>query len=215
MNSNLNFYSPLEERLNVVSHFIGFILSLIALCFLVIKASLFGNIWHIISFSVFGISLALLYAASTFYHNAKEWVLRKRLKILDHAAIYVLIAGTYTPFALVTLHGTTGWIIFGLAWGLAIVGIILKLFFTGRFKLLSTLMYVGMGWIIVFAINKLIDNLPIMGSYWAFGGGIFYTIGAVLYMIKKLPFNHAIFHIFVLFGSFCHFITVYYYVLEN
>lgn len=212
MNQTLNLYSPSEERFNVISHLIGFILSIIGLVFLIVKASMFGNVWHIVSFTIFGVSMALLYAASTSYHNAKRMAVRKKLKIFDHAAIYVLIAGTYTPFALVTLHGLTGWVIFGITWGLALIGIILKLFYAGRFKLISTLMYLSMGWVVVFAIQKLINNLSVEGSYWAFIGGAFYTVGAVFYMIKKIPFNHGIFHVFVLLGSFCHFITVYYYV---
>jgi hemolysin III len=137
------------------------------------------------------------------------------LKIIDHASIYVLIAGTYTPFTLVTLNGTIGWVIFGTSWGLALTGIILKLFFTGKYDLISTIMYVLMGWVIVFAIKPLINNLPLEGLLWLFAGGISYTIGAILYSIKKIKFNHAIFHMFVLIGSFCHFMSVFFYVLPS
>jgi hemolysin III len=135
------------------------------------------------------------------------------LRIIDHASIYVLIAGTYTPFALVTLNGATGWVIFGVAWGLALCGITLKLFFTGKYNLVSTLMYVFMGWIIVFAIKPLIVNLSSEGLFWLFCGGMAYTIGAILYSIKILRFNHAVFHVFVLAGSASHFVSVYFYVL--
>ncbi len=206
-------YSPLEERINVISHAIGFFLSIIAIILLVVHSSLHGGVLHIVSFSIFGISLCVLYAASTLYHSAKGLERRSRLKIFDHASIYVLIAGTYTPYTLVALEGTTGWIIFGVAWGAALIGITLKLFFTGRYSIVSTIMYVVMGWIIVFAIKPLINSLPIEGLFWLFGGGLAYTIGAILYSIKAIRFNHAIFHILVLIGSFCHFISIYYYVL--
>jgi len=208
-------YSPLEEKINITSHAIGLILSIVAFVLLVAFANLHGNVWHIISFSIFGASLIILYAASTFYHSAKTSELRNRLKILDHASIYVLIAGTYTPFSLITLKGTTGWVIFGISWGLAFTGIILKLFFTGKYNLISTVMYVLMGWVIVFAIKPLINNLPLEGLLWLFAGGISYTIGAILYSIENIKFNHAIFHMFVLIGSFCHFISVFFYVLPG
>ena len=208
-------YSPIEERINILSHAIGFILSIVALVLLVRHANLHGDVWHIISFGIFGASLIILYAASTFYHSAKKSELRSRLKIFDHASIYVLIAGTYTPFTLVTLKGTIGWVIFGISWGLAVTGIILKLFFTGKYDLISTIMYVSMGWVIVLAIKPLINNLPLDGLLWLFAGGISYTIGAIIYSIKKIKFNHAIFHLFVLTGSFCHFISVFFYVLPN
>ncbi|MCH8953770.1 hemolysin III family protein [candidate division KSB1 bacterium] len=205
----------MEEKINIISHAVGFILSIVALVLLVTHANLHGDVWHIVSFSIFGASLIILYAASTFYHNAKKPELRNRLKIIDHAAIYVLIAGSYTPFTLVTLQGTLGWVIFGTSWGLALTGIILKLFFTGKYNLISTLMYVFMGWVIVFAIKPLINNLPLEGLFWLFAGGMAYTIGAILYSIKKIKLNHAIFHLFVLMGSFSHFVSVFFYVLPR
>ncbi len=208
----MNAYSYLEERINVVSHALGFFLSIIALILLVIRAIMHGGIMHLISFPIFGLSLILLYTASTLYHNSKIPEARNRLKIFDHASIYVLIAGTYTPFTLITLSGTNGWVIFGISWGIAFAGIILKLFFTGRFSIVSTAMYVLMGWVIVFAIKPLINNLPHEGILWLFAGGLAYTFGAVLYSIKAIKFNHAIFHVLVLVGSFCHFISVYFYV---
>ena len=211
----IKYYSPIEEKINIISHAIGFILSIVALVLLVRHAYLHGNVWQIVSFSIFGASLIILYAASTFYHSAKKSELRNRLKIMDHASIYVLIAGTYTPFTLVTLKGTIGWVLFGISWGLAVTGIILKLFVTGKYDLISTIMYVLMGWVIVFAIKPLINNLPLEGLLWLFAGGISYTIGAIIYSIKKIKFNHAIFHMFVLFGSFCHFISVFFYVLPS
>lgn len=206
-------YSPAEERINVVSHQFGFFLGIVALVLLIVRASIHGGVLHLVSFTIFGVSLCVLYAASTLYHNAKDLERRSRLKIFDHASIYVLIAGTYTPFTLVTLTGRTGWVIFGIAWGAAIIGITLKLFFTGRYSIVSTVMYVLMGWVIVFAIKPLANNLPLAGSLWLFGGGLAYTIGAIVYSIKAIKFNHAIFHILVLIGSFSHFVSIYYYVL--
>ena len=206
-------YSPLEEMINIYSHALGVVLSIAALVLLVVRASQYGDVWHIVSFSIFGASLIILFSASTIYHSAKDETVRARLRVVDHASIYILIAGTYTPFTLVTLSGATGWIIFGITWGMALSGIVLKIFYTGRFELLSTLLYVFMGWIIIFAIQPLMDVLPAAGLYWLIGGGIAYTVGAVLYAIKRIKFNHAIFHVFVLLGAFCHFMAVYFYVL--
>ena len=211
----IKYYSPIEERINIISHAIGSLLSIAALVFLFIKGIKYGEIWDIVSFSIFGISLITLYTASTFYHSAKKPDLRRRLRVFDHAAIYVLIAGTYTPFTIIALGDRTGWIIFSIVWGLALSGIILQLFFTGKYKIVSTLMYVFMGWIIVFALNPLIDNLSSNGLFWLAAGGVSYTIGAILYSIKKIKFNHAIFHLLVLIGSACHFISVYFYLIPN
>ncbi len=209
----ITYYNPKEEKLNVLSHAFGLVLSVVALVLLVVFASLEGTAWHIVSFSIYGASLIVLYSASTFYHYSKTPKLRHRLNVFDHAAIYILIAGTYTPFTLVVLKGWVGWTIFGISWGLAITGVILKLFFTGRFDKISTIAYVLMGWVIVFAIKPLVQNLPIEGLLWLLGGGIFYTVGAILYSIKRIKYNHAIFHIFVLLGSFCHFMAIFFYVL--
>ena len=210
----LKYYSPAEEKVNVVSHAIGLILSIIALILLIIKALQYGNGWHLISYGIYGMSLIMLYSASTIYHITQEPALRKKYKIFDHAAIYLLIAGTYTPYTLVTLSGKIGWILFAISWGLAVFGMTLKLFFTGRFTLVSTLAYVVMGWLIVFAYEPLKNSLSTDGLFWLLAGGVSYTVGALLYAIHKLKFNHAIFHIFVLIGSVCHFISVYFYVLQ-
>ncbi len=201
-------YSKSEERLNIITHGLGLLLSIAGLPFLIIKSFEFSGFWKPASLYIFGISLIVLYAASTFYHSAKEVKLRRRLNIFDHAAIFVLIAGTYTPFTLIPLEGTTGWVIFGLTWGFALVGIVLKLFFTGKYDKLSTIMYVLMGWQIIFAIKPLMESLSANGLKLLFLGGVFYTVGAILYSIKRLPFNHAIFHVFVLLGSLSHFFSV-------
>ena len=208
-----NHYSPLEEKTNIISHAIGLALSVIGTLLMLLRASGSGDILHIIGAGIFGASLIALYAASTFYHSAKDPKVRARLRINDHATIYLLIAGTYTPFTLITLKGWIGWTVFGVSWGMAVCGVVLKLFFTGRYNVLSTLMYVFMGWIIIFAIKPLVNSFPIDGLFWLIAGGLAYTTGAIIYSIKKIPFNHAIFHMFVLLGSFCHFISVYVYVL--
>ena len=209
---NIQFYSPTEEKLNIWSHAFGIFLSIIALVLLIIKAVQQDNIWMMISFPIFGVSLILLYLASTLYHASKEPQKRFKLKVFDHAAIYVLIAGSYTPFTLVSLNGETGWLIFSMVWVMAFTGIILKLFFTGRFKVISTAMYVLMGWLIVFYFQDLTASLHEKGVFYLILGGVLYTIGAILYSIKKIKFNHAIFHFFVLAGSFCHFLSIYLYV---
>lgn len=209
----ITYYDPKEEKLNVISHLLGFILSVIALVLLVYYASVEGSVWHVVSFTIYGVSLIVLYSASTLYHYTQQPVLRQKLNILDHAAIYVLIAGTYTPFTLVVLKGWVGWTIFGVSWGLAIFGIIFKLFYTGKYEKISTIAYVLMGWIVIFAIKPLVNNFPTEGLFWLLAGGVFYTVGAILYSIKKIKYNHAIFHIFVLLGSFSHFMAVFFYVL--
>ena len=171
-----------------------------------------GDLMVLISFSVFGISLIVLYAASTIYHSSEKPVLRNKLRIVDHATIYVLIAGTYTPFTLVVLNSETGWLIFAISWAMAVTGIVLKIFFTGRYDRLSTFMYVFMGWIIIFAIEPLLEKLSSDGLFWLITGGVSYTVGVILYGISKLKFNHAIFHVLVLLGSVCHFVSVYFYI---
>jgi len=206
------YYPPFEEKINIISHGIGVLLSVIALVLLIIKSNIDGDAMHIFSYIVYGLSLLILYSASTIYHNSKTDIVRNKLNVFDHASIYILIAGTYTPYALITLPETAGWLIFVSIWSFAIVGVVLKLFFIGKFKIASTIMYVLMGWIMVFAINPLMDNLSVEGLIWLLAGGISYTIGAVLYSVKKIKFNHAIFHIFVLIGSITHFISIYFYV---
>lgn len=206
-------YTPVEEMTNIISHAIGLVLSIVALLLMLIRASESGNTLYIVGAAIFGASLIALYAASTLYHSAKDPKVRARLRINDHATIYILIAGTYTPFTLITLNGWVGWTVFGVSWGMATAGVTLKLFFTGKYNVLSTLMYVLMGWIIIFAVKPLINSLSPEGIFWLVTGGVSYTTGAVIYSIKKIKFNHAIFHLFVLLGSICHFIAVYFYVL--
>lgn len=208
--SSPKFYSDKEERLNIWSHAFGIVVSILGLTLLLLKAS---SSLSVISSWIFGLSLIILYTASTLYHSSADVNQRSKLRIFDHAAIYVLIAGTYTPFSLITLPQNPGWLVFGLIWGLAIGGISLKLFFTGKFDLLSTIFYIAMGWVGILFVNPLIDNLASGGVSLILYGGICYTVGAILYSIKKLPYNHAIFHVFVLGGSFFHYLSIYLYVI--
>lgn len=211
--SRNKMYSPLEEKINIYSHAVGFLLSLIGLFVLLRSAYLYGDTRHLISYSIFGMSMLILFAASTLYHRATDPNKRVRLRIFDHASIYVLIAGTYTPFCLVSLPEKTGLILFAVVWGFALIGITIKLFFTGRFSVLSTLMYLFMGWMVIFIIKPLYQNLPVDGLYWLFAGGLAYTIGAILYSIKRIPLNHACFHVLVLIGCFCHYMSICLYVI--
>lgn len=208
-----SFYTAAEERLNIASHFAGLLLSILGLVLLLVRAA--GSSLHVVSVAIFGASLVLMYAASTAYHGTKDPARRMRMRTVDHSAIYLLIAGTYTPFTLLVLPDRIGWVIFGATWGMAAIGIVLKLFYTGRFRLLSTLMYVFMGWLIVFAIKPLIEAFAGPGMTWLVAGGVLYTVGALVYSIQRLRFSHAIFHLFVLAGSFAHFVAVYQYVLPH
>lgn len=210
--SQVKFYSASEERLNIISHAFGVVLSLVGLPFLLLSDSAQADWVGWTGKLIFGLSLVLLYSASSLYHMATDETKRQRLRVFDHAAIYVLIAGSYTPIMLVTMAGSLGYGILIAAWTMAISGVILKLFFTGRFSVVSTLLYVFMGWAIVFAFKPLAESMPPLGLNWLIGGGVSYTVGAVLYAIKAIPFNHAIFHVFVLLGSFCHFMCIYKYV---
>lgn len=211
MSEKLNHkYSASEERLNVISHGFGFLLSGISFPFLIIKAIQFNSFWQQASFVIYGLSLLILYASSTLYHAAQNPKKRRKLNIIDHAAIYVLIAGSYTPFCLVALQSNLGWYMFLFVWIFASIGIVLKLFFTGKFEKISTAMYLVMGWQVVFFIKPLVNALSDFGLNLLFAGGVFYTIGAILYSIKKIPYNHAIFHVFVLLGSASHFLAIYY-----
>ncbi len=205
----VKYYPPAEERLNIASHGLGVLLSVIGLPFLLLSPSASASWVNWVGKLVFGLSMLVLYTASTGYHMAKTDTARRRLRVVDHAAIYVMIAGTYTPFMLISLKGSLGtWILISV-WSMAIAGVVLKLFFTGRFTVLSTLLYVLMGWGIVLFIQPLSEQLSDAGLVWLFAGGVMYTVGAVLYAIKAMPYNHATFHLFVLMGSFCHFMCVY------
>ena len=197
-----------EERLNVITHGSGFVLSIFASVLLLNKGLQEGIHLRFISYLIYCFGLMTLYLASTLYHSAKDPKWKMPLNIFDHSAIYLLIAGTYTPIALLSMKGIWGWSIFCVIWILASIGIVLKLYFTGRYSKISTSAYVLMGWVAIIAIKPLINCMVTQGLIWLLAGGIFYTIGALLYQRKSMKYNHVIFHVFVLLGSFCHYIVV-------
>jgi hemolysin III len=207
--------SFIEELANGITHGIGLALSVVGLVALVILSVIRGNAWHIAGCTTFGVTLVLLYAASTLYHSFHTPRLKRILKILDHTAIYLLIAGTYTPFTLVNLRGFWGWTLFSLVWGLSVFGIIWKLFHVERFQIVSTMVYVAMGWLVVIAIKPVMSAIPISGIIWLVAGGLFYTVGVLFFASKRIPYNHAIWHVFVMAGSICHYFAVMFYVLPH
>jgi hemolysin III len=200
------------ERINSITHLIGASLSLAGLIVLVMHAARLGDPWKIISFSIYGATLVALYLFSTLYHSTRGKA-KTIFQALDHAAIYLLIAGTYTPFTLVTLRGVWGWWLFGIIWGLALVGMLQDLLAARRRSILSVVLYLLMGWLVVTAIRPLARALPFAGMAWLVAGGLSYTIGVVFYALdEKLPYGHEIFHFFVLAGSACHYCTILFYV---
>jgi hemolysin III len=204
----------LEEIANSVTGGIGLLLSVAGLSALVIFASLYGTVWHVVSCSIYGATLVLLYGATTLYHSIPHPKAKQVLQVVDHVSIYLLIAGTYTPFALVTLRGGWGWTLFGLAWGLCFFGILFKVVFAARYDFLSTVLYVAMGWIVLIAINPVMAALPSDGLIMLLIGGLAYTFGVVFYLLDtRLPFFHAIWHLFVLAGSVLHYFAVMYFVV--
>lgn len=200
---------------NIAASSAGFILSLPALGALIVLAVQNGKGLHIATVTIYGGCLVISYAVFTLYHFFKfdaRW--GKLFRILDHATIYLLIAGTYTPFVLVFLRGNWGWTLFATVWGVAALGIVLKIFFIERFKILGPLTYLAMGWMIVLVIKPAIELIPAAGLLWLLAGGLFYSLGLIFYAWKRLPFHHAIWHLFVLAGSACHYWAVYTYVIS-
>ena len=207
--------SLIEELANGITHGIGLALSVVGLVVLVVLAVTRGNVWHIAGCTTYGVTLVLLYAASTMYHTFHTPRMKRILKILDHAAIYLLIAGTYTPFTLVNLRGFWGWTLFSLVWGLSVFGILWKLFHVERFQIVSTLVYLAMGWVVLIAIKPVMSAVPLSGIVWLVAGGLFYTVGVLFFAMNRLRYNHAIWHVFVMAGSICHYFAVMFYVLPN
>jgi hemolysin III len=202
-------YTRGEEIANSLTHGLGLAMSIAGLSVLVTFTALYGDAWTVVGCAVFGASLVLLYTASTLYHALRAPRVKRWLRVLDHGAIFLLIAGTYTPFLLVSLRGPWGWSLFGVIWALAVAGIVLKLFFTGRFRLLSTLIYLFMGWLALAAFKPLVAVLPRGSLVMLLAGGVAYTAGTLFYMWKRLPYHHAVWHLFVLAGSVCHFFAVF------
>jgi hemolysin III len=202
------FYTPGEEIANSVTHGIGAGLAIVGLVILVVLAAVYGNTWQVISFTIYGSSLIILYFASTLYHSIQRPRAKKLFRTFDHISIYVLIAGTYTPFLVIAVRDTMGWTLLAVVWAMAAAGIIWKIFFLGRFEVMATIMYVLMGWMGVIAFRQMLVNVPPLGVTMLFAGGIIYTLGVIFYAWEKLPYNHAVWHLFVLGGSICHFFAV-------
>jgi hemolysin III len=207
--ASASIQSPGEELANTLTHGLGLVLSVAGLATLVTAASGRGDAWSITATAIFGTTLVLLYTASTLYHSFRDERWKRLLRKFDHAAIFLLIAGTYTPFLLVNLRGPWGWSLFGVIWGLAVAGVAVKFWFTGRFRILSTLLYLGMGWLVVIALRPMLQAVTPAGLWLLLAGGLAYTVGTVFYAWKRLPYHHAIWHLFVLGGSGCHYFAVY------
>jgi hemolysin III len=208
-------YSRGEEIANAVTHGVGILLSCAGLAMMVALSALYGDAWHVVSTAIYGSTLVLLYTASTLYHALVHEKAKRVFKILDHAGIYLLIAGSNTPFTLVTLRGPWGWSLFGTVWGLAIAGVSLEAFWVARPKWLSALVYIGMGWIAVIAIKPLLAALPTGGFVLLAAGGLAYTGGTLFYVMKRVRYMHAVWHLWVLAGSVCHFLAVILYVVPD
>ncbi|TCK87969.1 hemolysin III [Natranaerovirga hydrolytica] len=208
-----------KDPISSLTHFIGLLLSILALIILLVNSKNVASTRHIVSFTIFGVSLILLYLASSVYHYISIPKLRSTFHKIDHMMIFVLIAGTYTPICLIALRGAWGFSIFGIVWGVAIAGIVLKAFWIDAPRWLSTGIYIMMGWIVVIAFKPLVSALPSGGLIWLVAGGVVYTLGGLIYALKwpPLPFKHfgfhELFHLFVMAGSFCHFMVMYSYIL--
>jgi hemolysin III len=201
-----------EHIANATTHGVGLGISIACLVLLVVFSSMRNGVWEIVSCSIYGASLVILYLASTLYHSLHKPRAHHVFHIIDRAAIYLLIAGTYTPYLLCPLRGAFGWSLLGVIWGLAIAGIVFQALFIGRFKIISTVTYVAMGWMVVATIAPLLRVLPGMAVVWMAIGGLCYTLGVIFYAWKKLKYAHAIWHLFVLAGSLCHFFSIFFYV---
>ena len=210
-------FSPLEEWLHSITHGVGALFSLVGMAVLLVAASVAAEVdpWKIVSLSLYGATLVLLYTASTLYHGIPHRRWKQRFQLLDHCAIYLLIAGTYTPFLLVNMRGTTGWILFAAVWSLALVGIACILLWPQRFSILRVAIYLLMGWMIVLASGEMAASLSTTGIVLLAAGGITYTLGVIFYAVRAIPYNHTIWHLFVVAGSACHYFAVYSTVLPH
>ncbi|MEK5148452.1 hemolysin III family protein [Psychrobacillus sp. FSL K6-4615] len=206
--SNTHIFSKREEMANAIIHGIGAIFSIAALVILIVSSAMQGTAWHVVSFTLFGSSMVLLYLSSTLVHSFPAGRVKDFFEIMDHSAIYFFIAGTYTPFLFLAIKGALGWTLFGIVWGLAIGGTVFKAFFVKRFLHTSTLLYVVMGWLMVFGWKPLLENVSSQGLILLAIGGILYTVGAVFYVWRAFTYHHAVWHVFVLAASILHFFAV-------
>lgn len=205
---NTYVYSRKEEIVNAVTHALGVVFSVVALVLLIVFTSLEGTAWHVVSFTIYGVTMLLLYTSSTLVHAFPQGKIKDLFETFDHSSIYLFIAGTYTPILLTALRGPLGWTIFGVVWGMAVGGVVFKAFFTKKFLFLSTLGYIVMGWLIVFVWGPLQAALPATGIDLLVVGGILYTVGAIFYVWRAFPYHHAVWHLFVLAGSVAHFASI-------
>ena len=201
-------FSKREEIANAITHGVGALLAIAGLVLLIVFSALEGSAWHVTGFSIFGTTLTVLYVMSTLYHALTSQRVKRLFRKFDHMSIFLLIAGTYTPFCLTVLRGWIGWVLFGMVWLCAIGGIVLKAFHTGKKEILSTILYILMGWMVIFFIKPVYMYMSGMGFTFLVVGGIFYTLGAFFFVQDKLPYNHSIWHLFVLGGSIFHFFAV-------
>jgi hemolysin III len=208
----MRIQTKLEEQLNAWTHGIGAALGIAALVLLLVYIDN-TKPWSLFSVIVYGISIIILFLASTFYHAVKGEKRKHYFRIVDHISIYFLIAGTYTPVLLIVLRDSLGWTLFWTVWGIAVFGVVLKLFFTGKFEIFSTLLYLVMGWLIIFDFSNLSTAIGSDGILWLFAGGLSYTVGIIFYVIQKIPYNHVIWHLFVLSGAICHFFMIFLHVI--
>lgn len=204
----MGFYTELEELFHSITHGAGAILAAVGFAYLLSQAMAEGDPWRIVSIAIYGTTLVLLYAVSTLYHGATARELKARLRVLDHSAVYLLIAGTLTPFLMLPLRGPLGWTMLALIWGLALGGIVYKLKFLDRYPRLSTIMYLAMSWSALVGIIPLIERLPPVTFAWLLAGGVVYTSGTVVYHLNRIPYAHTVWHLFVLGGSVCHFVAI-------
>jgi len=202
--------SSTEEIINSITHGIGALLSIVALIVLVLLAEKHGDIWHLVSFSIYGCTLIILYLSSTLYHSFSKPKIKSLFARLDHVSIFLLIAGTYTPILLTSIRGTWGWTLFGIIWSLALVGAIIRAIYLHRFRKLMVAVYLGMGWMFVLAGKQIFLSLPTTSIIFLVLGGIAYSLGVVFYMWRSLPYSHGIWHLFVLAGSILHFFAIYF-----
>ncbi|MCK4508645.1 MAG: hemolysin III family protein [Desulfuromonadales bacterium] len=206
-------YSEEEELANRLTHSAAALLSMVGFVILVVTASHTGDPYRIASSVVFCGSLSIFYVISSVYHTVRNPKTRYVFRVLDHAGIYLVIAGSYTPFTLISLREGSGWTIFGLVWGLAVAGVIFKSFMTHRLAFIAPVFYIALGWMIVVDLEGLLTMVPLKGVLWLLAGGLCYTVGIVFYAIDRIPYNHAIWHIFVIAGSLCHYLSVLWYVV--
>jgi hemolysin III len=207
--------SLIEEIANAITHGIGAALSIVGLIFLVVWAAVEGDTWRIVAVSIYGGTLVFLYLASTLYHAIQHLAIKRVFHILDHVGIAFLIAGTYTPILLIQMRDFYGWLFFGVIWGLAVIGASIKAFFTARFVRISTATYVAMGWLAILLLKPMLTTMGSSGLIWMVAGGLSYSLGVIPFLWNRLPFNHAIWHLFVIGGSVCHYVAIWQYVLPQ